>query len=325
MKPLLFSLSLLIAAAASAGADPLPSWAETDARTRLIDFVGKVTDPSLDSYVPPSERIAVFDNDGTLWAEQPIYVQLRFAIDDVARRGAADPSVLTSDALKAAASGDIEALMKTGKQGLTEVMMLSHGGMTADVFSQNVAAWLETARHPTTGLRYDQMTYQPMIELLGYLRDEGFSTYIVSGGGVQFMRVFAERAYGIPPRQVIGSSLKTSYRVADTGPEIVRDGELFFNDDKEGKPLAIDRHVGLRPILAAGNSDGDFQMLEYTTAGDGLRLGMLIHHTDAAREWAYDRDGHIGVLNRGVDEAAARGWLLVDMARDWDRIYTGKR
>jgi hypothetical protein len=174
-------------------------------------------------------------------------------------------------------------------------------------------------------MAYDQMTYQPMVELLSYLRDEGFSTYIVSGGGVQFMRVFAEHAYGIPPEQVIGSSLKTTYQVGDNGPEIIKDGELFFNDDKEGKPLAIDRHIGRRPILAAGNSDGDFQMLEYTTAGDGLRLGMLIHHTDAAREWAYDREGHIGVLNRGLDEAADRGWLLVDMARDWDRIYTGQR
>jgi phosphoglycolate phosphatase-like HAD superfamily hydrolase len=325
MKPLLFSLSLLIATATSVSADPLPSWGETDARTRLIGFVGAVTDPSLDSYVPPSERIAVFDNDGTLWAEQPIYVQLGFAVDDVARRGAADPSVLTSDALKAAAAGDLDALMKTGKQGLSEVMMLSHAGMTTDAYAQNVAAWLKTARHPTTGMAYDQMTYQPMVELLSYLRDEGFSTYIVSGGGVQFMRVFAEHAYGIPPEQVIGSSLKTTYQVGDNGPEIIKDGELFFNDDKEGKPLAIDRHIGRRPILAAGNSDGDFQMLEYTTAGDGLRLGMLIHHTDAAREWAYDREGHIGVLNRGLDEAADRGWLLVDMARDWDRIYTGQR
>jgi phosphoglycolate phosphatase-like HAD superfamily hydrolase len=325
MKPLLFSLTLLIGAATAVAADPLPSWTDTQTRTQLIGFVEAVTDPASDSYVTPEARIAVFDNDGTLWSEQPVYLQLFFAMDDIARRSKDDPSILTTPARKAAAAGDLGALMETGKDGLVDVLMLSHSGMTTTAFAASVQGWLDTARHPTTGLPFDAMTYQPMVELLRYLRDEGFATYIVSGGGVHFMRVFAERAYGIPPQQVIGSSLKTSYRVGDAGPEIVKDGELFYNDDKEGKPLAIDRHIGRRPILAVGNSDGDFQMLEYTTAGDGLRLGVLIHHTDADREWAYDRDGHIGVLNRGLDEGPGRGWLIVDMAKDWSRIYTGAR
>ena len=309
--------------AATAWSDPLPSWSDGPAKERIVSFVESVTDPDGKGFVPVAERIAVFDNDGTLWAEQPVYFQLIFALDEVARRAKDDPSILTSDALRAAANGDMKAVMASGKAGLAEILKVSHSGIDVETFQAHVNDWLETARHPSRGMAYDQMTYQPMVELLRYLRDEGFSTWIVSGGGLHFMRAFADRAYGIPPQQVIGSSVVTSYQVTEDGPKIMKEGELFFYDDKEGKPLAIDRHIGMRPILAVGNSDGDFQMLEYTTAGDGPRLGVYIHHTDADREWAYDRKGHIGVLNRGLDDADQRGWLVVDMARDWKRVFTG--
>ncbi|MFV0515449.1 MAG: HAD family hydrolase [Jhaorihella sp.] len=325
LQRLVLSLAASAAFCAVALADPLPSWNDGDSKARIRAFVDDVTDPASDSYVPPEARIAVFDNDGTLWAEQPAYFQLIFAFDDVARRGKDDPSVLTSDALRAAAAGDYQTALAGGNSALAEILALSHSGLSVEQFQANARAWLDSARHPKTGLRYEQMTYQPMTELLRYLRDEGFITYIVSGGGVHFIRVFAERAYGIPPQQVIGTSLASSYHVKSGQPVIMRDPQLFFNDDKEGKPLAIDRIIGRRPIFAAGNSDGDFQMLEYTTAGDGARLGLLIHHTDATREFAYDREGHIGVLARGLDEGPGRGWLIVDMAKDWSRIYSGAR
>ena len=322
MKPFLLALALA-AAPALALADPLPSWNDTNAKARIISFVETVTNPDSPDYVTPAERVATFDNDGTLWAEQPVYFQLIFAVDQVAKLGAADPSILTTDALRAAAARDYKALLATGKDGLIEVLRASHADMPLDRFRADVAAWLNEARHPTTGMRYDEMVYQPMLELLRYLRDEGFATYIVSGGGVQFIRVFAQEVYGIPPEQVIGSSTTSRYEVVDGVPTIVKGGALFFVDDKEGKPVGIMQNIGRRPILAAGNSDGDFQMLEFTTAGTGARLGLLVHHTDAEREFAYDREGHIGVLNRGQDEAGARGWLLVDMAVDWFRVFPG--
>lgn len=306
-------------------ADPLPSWTDTATKSKITDFVESVADPNSDGYVTPADRIAVFDNDGTLWAEQPVYFQVVFALSQVAQMAQADPSVLTSDALKAAARGDMKAVLAGGKDALVEVLKVAHSGMTADTFQSNVGDWLDQARHPETGLRYDQMVYQPMLELLTYLRENGFATYIVSGGGVDFMRTFAERAYGIPPENVIGSSLTASYQVIDGVPTITKEGALFFYDDKEGKPVAIYHNIGKRPILAGGNSDGDFQMLEYTTAGEGPRMGIYIHHTDADREWAYDREGHIGVLNQGLDQAPERGWVVVDMAKDWSRIYGSPR
>ncbi|MBO9478280.1 haloacid dehalogenase-like hydrolase [Shimia sp. R11_0] len=304
-------------------ADPLPSW-QGESKEKIISFVEAVSEVGGADYVTPADRVAVFDNDGTLWAEQPVYFQLIFAVDQVAKLAAQDPSILTSDALKAAAAGDYEALAATGKEGLLEVLAASHTEVSLYQFQQDVAAWLEEARHPKTGLRYDEMTYQPMVELLRYLRDEGFQTYIVSGGGIQFMRVFAEDAYGIPPQQVIGSSITSSYEMIDGVPVIMKGAELFFNDDKAGKPVGIMHHIGKQPILAGGNSDGDFEMLEFTTTGEGARLGVYVHHTDAEREWAYDREGHIGVLNRGLDEADARGWVLIDMKEDWSRIFTGE-
>lgn len=317
--------AVLAFAAGLAVADPLPSWTETDTRSRIVDFVETVTDPASGSYVTPADRIAVFDNDGTLWGEQPIYFQLIYALDVVSQMAAEDPSVLTSDTLKAAAAGEYETVLKSGKDGIAEVLALTHAGMTVEAFQDRVSGWLSTAAHPDTGLPYDQMTYQPMVELLRYLRDEGFKTYIVSGGGLHFMRVFAEQAYGIPSEQVIGTYTETEYRVESGVPRIVKAPAIGFVDDKEGKPLNIDRIIGKRPILAGGNSDGDYAMLEWSTAGDGPRLGLLIHHTDDEREYAYDRDSHVGRLADGLDRGPDLGWLIVDMARDWQRIYTGQR
>lgn len=304
-------------------ADPLPSWNDTDAKSRIINFVEDVTDPGSDNYVTTANRIATFDNDGTLWAEQPIYFQLIFAIDIIAELAKDDPSILTSDALKSAAAKDYKAVISGGKDAIIDVLTASHSGMSVDEFQGRVSDWVSSATHPETGLRYDQMTYQPMIELLRYLRDEDFKTYIVSGGGIHFMRVFAEQAYGIPSEQVIGTYTETEYSVENGVPMIKKAPAIGFVDDKEGKPINIERIIGKRPILAGGNSDGDFAMLEWSTAGDGPRLGLIVHHTDADREFAYDRDSHIGKLVDGLDKGPDMGWLIIDMAKDWQRIYTG--
>lgn len=313
-------LSLLMASAAYA--DPLPSWNQGEAKQRIIDFVEAVTDPGNPDYVTPAARVAVFDNDGTLWAEQPVYFQLIYAVEQVAAMAKSNPAILKSDAMKAAAAGDMKALAATGKEGLLEVVLAAHSGITVEAFDGDVREWLMTAKHPTKDRGYDTLVYQPMLELLRYLRDMGFKTYIVSGGGIDFIRTFAERVYNIPPEQVIGSMGKSSYHIGANGkPAIMKDPGIAFIDDKEGKPVAIASRIGRRPIFAGGNSDGDFQMLEWTTAGDGPRFGMLVHHTDAEREWAYDRDSHIGKLVRGLDEADARGWLLVDMKNDWATVF----
>lgn len=305
-------------------ADPLPSWNEGAAKSAIIDFVESVTDPASDSYVPEPDRIATFDNDGTLWAEQPIYFQGLYALDVLKMTSDADPSILTSDVLKAAAAGDMAGVAAGGMKGLEEVLNISHSGMTVDQFKKDARDWLTTATHPTTGMHYADMTYQPMTELLSYLREEGFKTFIVSGGGVDFMRSIAEDAYGIPPEQVVGTEGDTKYEEVDGKMVLMKHGGVSFVDDKEGKPVGISRHIGKRPIFVAGNSDGDFAMLEYATSGEGPAFGLIVHHTDAEREFAYDREGHIGVLDRGLDEAADRGWVLVDMAKDWSRVYTGK-
>ncbi|MCV6597944.1 MAG: haloacid dehalogenase-like hydrolase [Mangrovicoccus sp.] len=316
------TFALMACAAFPAFADPLPSWTAGDAKTQIIDFVETVTDPASEEFVPTTDRIAVFDNDGTLWGEQPVYFQLIYALD---RLKEADPETLTSPVLKAAAAGDMDAVMAGGKEGLMEIITATHSGMSVEDFQADVADWLANSQHPSTGLPYNEMTYQPMTELLRYLRDEGFTTYIVSGGGVHFMRVFAEEAYGIPPRQVIGTLVESEYQVTETGPQIVKMPGVAFLDDKEGKPVNIDRIIGQRPILAGGNSDGDFAMIEWTTAGDGARLGLLVHHTDAEREFAYDRESHIGKLVRGLDEGPDKGWVIIDMENDWSRIWTGQK
>ncbi|QIE55555.1 haloacid dehalogenase-like hydrolase [Pikeienuella piscinae] len=321
MRALLASMAIATLAV-PALADPLPSWTDGDAKSRIIEFVEAVTTQGGDDYVIADDRIAVFDNDGTLWAEQPVYFQALYALDRLKEKAKADPSILTSDTLKAAAAGDMKGAMAGGEKGLLEILDVSHSGSSVEDFKADVRDWLANTRHPTTGRAYTDMTYQPMLELLTYLRDEGFSTYIVSGGGIRFIRAFAEKAYGIPPQQVVGSAGKLSYKVVDGNPAVMMDGQIAFVDDKEGKPVGIDTHIGKRPIFAAGNSDGDFQMLEYTMAGDGPRFGMLVHHTDADREFAYDRKGHVGVLSKGLDEAEQRGWLLVDMAKDWRRVWS---
>ncbi len=313
----------LVMAPIAVFADPLPSWSTSASKDRIIEFVEAVTDPHGADYVTPAARVAVFDNDGTLWAEQPVYFQLTFAMDRLAELAKADPSVLTTPTLEAAAQGDLQAVVEGGHDALIEVLNASHSGISVEEFQASVAEWLDTARHPDTGLPYDQMTYQPMVELLRYLRDEGFRTYIVSGGGLHFMRVFAEDAYGIPPEQILGTYADTTYETAEGTPTITKAPGIAFVDDKEGKPVNIERTIGRRPILAGGNSDGDFAMLEWTTAGDGPRLGVLIHHTDAEREWAYDRESPIGKLVDGLDKGPDMGWVIVDMAQDWDRIYTG--
>ena len=305
----------------AATTDPLPSWNDGNAKQAILDFVGRVTDPASPEFVHEAERIATFDNDGTLWAEQPLYFQLFFAIDRVKALAPEHPEWKTQQPFKAVLEDDKEALAAAGEHGLLELVMATHAGMTTDEFAATAMEWLATARHPTTGRPFTEMVYQPMLEVLDYLRGNGFTTYIASAGGIEFMRPWAEEVYGIPPEQVIGSSIKTAFEVRDGEPVLVRVPEIDFIGDKEEKPVGINSHIGRRPIAAFGNSDGDFQMLEWTTAGDGARLGVLVHHTDSEREWAYDRDSHIGRLDRGLDEAEARGWIVVSMKDDWRRIF----
>jgi hypothetical protein len=307
--------------AGQAAAQDLPSWNDVASRAAIVEFVEAVTDPSGDQFVPIADRIAVFDNDGTLWAEQPVYFQLMYAIDVVAARAKDDPSIADTDALKAAAARDMAGVMAHGEEGLLEVVKASHSGMSVWSFQADARRWLDQTVHPTHDRPIGSLVYQPMLELLSYLRDNGFSTYIVSGGGIDFIRAIAEDAYGIPPQQVVGSMGNLSYEVVDGSPVVIKDGGIAFIDDKAEKPVGIMRRIGKRPIFAAGNSDGDFQMLEWTTAGDGPRFAMIVHHTDAEREWAYDRESPIGHLVRGLDEGPGRGWTIVDMRRDWARVF----
>jgi len=312
---------LLFLALAAARAEPLPSWNESESRNQIVSFVGAVTDPGSPDFVPADARIAVFDNDGTLWSEQPVYFQLLFAIDRVKTLAPEHPEWRERQPFQAVLEDDLRALAESGERGLLELVMATHAGMTTDEFSTIVEDWIGTARHPTSNRLYTEMVYQPMLELLEYLRANGFKTYIVSGGGIEFMRPWVQRVYGIPPEQVIGSSIKTRFELRDGEPVLVRLPEINFIDDKAGKPVGIHQHIGRRPIAAFGNSDGDLQMLQWTTAGEGRRLGVIIRHTDAEREWAYDRDSHIGRLDKALDEAAERGWVVVDMKDDWGRVY----
>ncbi len=304
LLPLL--LAILQPAQATA-ADGLPSWRDGASRQRIVSFVEQVTDPRSRSFVPPAERIAVFDNDGTLWSEQPAYFQLAFAIDRVKALAPQHPEWKTRQPFQGVLEGDLKAVAATGERGLLELVMATHAGMTTEEFAATVRDWVATARHPTLKRPCTELVFQPMLELLAYLRANGFKTYIVSGGGIEFMRVFAEQVYGVPPEQVIGSSIETAYEV------------------HTGKPVAPSKFIGRRPIAAFGNSDGDFQMLEWTTAGGGPRLGVIVHHDDAAREFAYDRGSHIGKLERGLDEAASRGWSVVSMKNDWNSIFPAVR
>lgn len=303
-------------------ADPLGSWNQGSAKAAIVDFVERVTAAGTDDFVAPEARVAVFDNDGTLWAEKPVYFQLMFALDREKQIASRQPDWNTQEPFSSALKGDLRGVMSGGKQGLLRLVASTHSGMTTEEFEAIVLDWIANARHPTTGRLYSEMTYQPMQELLVYLRANGFKIYIVSGGGIDFMRPWAQRVYGVPPEQVIGSSFKTEFAMEEGLPVLRRLPEVDFIDDKEGKPVGIHRHIGRRPIAAFGNSDGDLQMLQWTAAGKGPRLCMLVHHTDSDREWAYDRDSHVGQLDRALDEAASLGWSVIDMARDWNAVFS---
>lgn len=302
-------------------AAPLPSWNATESKDKIITFVESVTTEDSPDFIPLAERIAVFDNDGTLWGEQPMYFQLFYAIDRVKALADQHPEWKEEEPFASVLKGDLKGVAASGHEGLLKLIMATHAGMTEQEFRTAVKEWLATAKHPETGRSFDSMTYQPMLELLDYLRANGFKTFIVSGGGIDFIRVFSEEAYGIPPEQVMGSSINAKYEMRDGKPVVVKLAEIDLIDDKAGKPVGIHRQIGQRPVMAFGNSDGDFEMLEYTTTGDGARLGVLIHHNDAEREFAYDRDSPIGKLVRGLDEADERGWVIVDMKEDWKTIY----
>jgi hypothetical protein len=301
--------------------DPLQSWNETSTKEAIVEFIERSVDESGPYFIPENERVAVFDNDGTLWSEQPYYFQLQFAIDRIKQLAPEHPEWNDTQPFKAVLEDDLEHVMESGVQGLLQLVMGSHAGMDNREFNAIVSEWIRTARHPQTGKLYKEMVFQPMLELLEYFRASDFKTYIVSGGGIDFMRPWTEEVYGIPPEQVIGSSIKKRYGIIDGEPAIMRLPEMDFIDDKEGKPLGIDKFIGKRPVAAFGNSDGDLQMLQWTAAGDGNRLMVYIHHTDSVREWAYDRDSHIGKLDKGLDEAMEKGWLVVDMADDWKMVY----
>ncbi|PSJ60473.1 haloacid dehalogenase [Mesorhizobium ephedrae] len=315
-------LFMAFSAGALAQSDPLSSWNDGAVKASITGFVARVTEDGGPDFVAPERRIAVFDNDGTLWSEQPIYFQFQFALDRIKAVAPEHPEWKDTEPYKSALAGDVQGLMAAGEKGLVEILEVTHAGMTTDEFSKTVADWLETARHPRFDRPYDQLVYQPQLELLAYLRANGFKTFIVSGGGVEFMRVFAERAYGIPPEQVVGSSGVVKFEMgADGKPVLIKEPKVEFVDDGPGKPVGINRFIGRRPIFAFGNSDGDQQMLEWTAAGDGARFMGIVHHTDAAREWAYDRQSHIGKLDKALDEGMARGWTIVDMKADWKVVY----
>ena len=298
----------------------LASW-QDGPKNKVMDWVKSATTEGSADFIPEKDRIAVFDNDGTLWSEQPYYFQLAFAIDEVKRLAPEHPEWKNDPSLNSLINGDMNGFMAGGEKALLTAIAMTHAGITAEEFDSRVKNWIKTATHPKTGKHYNEMIFQPMLELLQYLRANGFKTFIVSGGGIDFMRAWTEEAYGIPPYQVVGSQFGLSYVDTTASPELIKIPELFFNDDKAGKPVGIYRNIGKRPVFAGGNSDGDYQMLQYTSTGKGARFGLIVHHTDSVREVAYDRESHIGQLNKGLDDAAKYNWLIVDMAKDWKVIY----
>ncbi len=318
-------IALLFSTLALAQLDPLPSWNQSPSKATILEFVSSATQDGGPDYVPADERIAVFDNDGTLWSEQPFYFQLAFAFDRVKALAAQHPEWKDKQPFKGVLENDVDAVLAGGEKALIELVMATHAGMTTTEFEHIVTDWISTARHPGTGRLYTAMVFQPMLELLEYLRANDFKIYIVSGGGIEFMRPWVEAVYGVPPEQVIGSSIKVKYELRDGEPVLQRLPELDFIDDKAGKPVGIHKFIGRRPVAAFGNSDGDLQMLQWTAAGDSLRLMLLVHHTDAEREYAYDRKSHVGKLDQALDEAERRGWTVVDMKRDWKVIYPSVR
>jgi phosphoglycolate phosphatase-like HAD superfamily hydrolase len=302
-------------------ADPLPSWNDGPAKKAILEFVAAVTDRTDKDYVAPAERIAVFDHDGTLWVEYPMYTQILFAFDRVKELAPRHPEWKTTQPFKALLEGDMKTVGASGMKGLMEIVVATHSGMTAAEFEKTVAYWLATHKQSKFKRLYTECIYQPQLELLAYLRAKGFKTFIVSGGGVAFMRPITEHAYGIPPEQVVGSSVVAEFRIKDGKPALMRMPKIDFINDKAGKPVGIYEHIGRRPILAFGNSDSDMQMIEYTMAGDGRRLGLFVHHTDEDREYAYDRKSHVGTLSSALDYAEANGWIIVSMKKDWNRIF----
>jgi phosphoglycolate phosphatase-like HAD superfamily hydrolase len=321
-NPLAIALGMLAFATTTVrAADALPSWNEGEAKQAIVTFVTQVTKVGAPDFVPIPERIAVFDNDGTLWSEQPLYFQFIFAADRVKALSTQHPEWKDKEPFASLLKGDLKAALAGGEHSLLEIMAATHANLTTDEFESIVKDWLATAKHPKTGRLYVQMVYQPMLELLAYLRTNGFKTFIVSGGGVEFLRAFAETAYGIPPEQVIGSTGKLKFELRGGKPVLVKLPEIDFIDDKAGKPVAIQKFIGRRPIAAFGNSDGDLQMMQWTTAGAGPRFALYVHHTDAEREWAYDRQSSVGRLDTGLEEAHTKGWTVVSMKNDWNSIF----
>lgn len=307
--------------AASDKADPLPSWNDGAAKQNILKFVREATTQGGPNYVPPVERIAAFDNDGTLWSEQPVYFQALFVRDRLKLLAEKHPEWKEKQPFKAVRQNDFKTLATLGERGIVELIGVTHAGMDTEEFARIAKDWLATAKHPRFGRPYTDLVYQPMLELLAYLRANGFKTFIVSGGGNEFVRAFADKVYGIPPEQVIGSRIVTRFARRDGKPILLREPKVRFIDDKEGKPVGIQSHIGRRPRAAFGNSDGDLEMLQWTTAGSGRRFGLLVHHTDDVREWAYDRKSRVGRLDKALDAAVKEGWTVVDMKKDWKVIY----
>jgi phosphoserine phosphatase len=302
-------------------ADPLPSWNDVTSKENIMSYVADVTNRDSENFIPIADRISTFDNDGNLWAEQPAYFQLFFAIDRVKKLAGEHPEWQTEQPFKAVLENDMETLMKSGEHGLLQLVMASHAGSSTDEFDSIVKNWVKTAVHPTKKVGYDKLVYQPMLELLQYLRANDFKTYIVSGGGVDFMRAFVTDIYGIPAEQIIGSRIKTEFDYNDGKPRILRTAGIDFIDDKDGKPLNIQKIIGKKPVFASGNSDGDLPMLQWTASHTNKSFMLYLHHTDSVREWAYDRDSHIGRLDKGLDQANKDGWTVIDMAKDWNVIF----
>jgi phosphoglycolate phosphatase-like HAD superfamily hydrolase len=317
------AISALPVIARAAGANPLPSWTDGEARKRIIDFVTASVTEGGTGYVAPADRIAVFDNDGTLWCEKPAYFQIFFALDRIRAMAPEHPEWKGQEPYRSVLAGDLESLAEQGEHALLEIVMETHAGMSVDSFSGLVKDWLATAKHPKFNRGFDALVYQPMLELLAYLRANGYETWIVSGGGVEFMRTFAERTYGIPPQQIVGSSIETAFEMVDGVPALMRLPKIDFIDDKAGKPVGINKFIGRRPVFAAGNSDGDLEMLQWTTSAEGPCFGMIVHHTDDAREYAYDRQSPVGRLDKALDAAPEAGWLVVDMKTDWTAVFPG--
>ena len=318
---LITAIVAVVVATPCAAQQLLPSWNDGPAKQAIVEFVAAVTYEKGMDYVQPAERIAVFDNDGTLWVEYPMYTQALFAFDRVKKLAPQHPEWKTQQPFKGVLEDDMKAVGGSGMKGLMAIVMATHSGMTAAEFEDEVSGWLATTKQPRFKLLYTELVYQPQLELLAYLRANGFKTFIVSGGGIAFMRPMSEGTYGIPPEQVVGSSVVAEFQVRDGKPKLVRMPKIGFINDKAGKPVGIYEHIGRRPILAFGNSDSDMQMIEYTTAGEGRRLGLFVHHTDADREYAYDRKSHVGTLDKALDRAGAEGWIIVDMKADWKSVF----